>query len=155
MGRAAFAAYDAAPPAFGAGLRRFLKSKRASAVLPGFSWMKGGCLILADALEIWGAGDLRQGGALGRVRDRVYLDHAFAWIDYEGRRWLIDGDGIQDEPVMRLKLGSRDASRPVTFRYSPSARYAVGIGRDRARSEVLTTLLGQRFGPFSAALLKR
>jgi|GEM_PF-3667829 len=138
---------------FGVALRRFLLSRKALALLPDCGWLDGGCLVLSDALVRWSGGTLRPGGTLRAKEDRLFLDHAFAWIVVDGAPCILDGDGLQSEYALRRKLELLEHAPPLEVRYSDCSGLAVGILRDSAASDRLATLLERRFGPFTPGLI--
>jgi hypothetical protein len=142
---------------FGQALRRFLNAMPQFELLPpDTDWMQGGCLILADALSTWSAGELKAGGVVRIHSDQTpFLDHAFAFLPLFGAasRVLIDGDGLAEARPFEQKLTQLYRIRDFEVRYQDCAQHAVGILRDRGASRRLAAQLADRFGRFDRVLI--
>lgn len=140
---------------FGRALHRFLQSNGVLALLPGCGWLDGGCLILREALVQWGSGELSPGVSARTREAKSFVDHGFAWLDLNGQRIILDGDGVQDEEGLQRKLELLEGVRPSQIHFGQHSSVVAGILVDQSASTLLADRLSRRFGRFSPDLISK
>ncbi len=114
-----------------------------------YGWLDGGCLVLSDALVLWGQGILKPGGVLRCPTGKSpYLDHAFAYHEdfEEGSCVLVDGDGFQTPHRMlnKIRTLTHDANEALYF--SPCHALAKGVPANLKQSRLIAKTLEQLLG---------
>lgn len=134
---------------FGRNLKALLGTEQAYALLPEGTWMAGGCLLLAAALQDWAPGTLvwtvEDASAPGRPQHLVAV-----WGEY-----FIDGDGVATRTELLEKMRVAEGLRAprIIPALDMAACAAADIQYDQTAKNKLVDMLRAKFGVFRHSLL--
>jgi hypothetical protein len=96
---------------FNEDIQAVLDSDEAYDYLPQGTWMSGGCVMLAEALN-----RLIPGSQLKVIGRAAVPDHVVVELEEDGERYYLDYDGLQTEGELVEKMLAEVQGEPVVLR---------------------------------------
>lgn len=119
----------------------------------GCGFFDGGCLLLADALNIWSSGQI-QLAAMGRSRFKGLVDHWVGSFGVAGQEFFIDANGVQTQKALLRYWEEEELMETSDMIDSPAYDPERGIPRDLEFSKQLAGQLETALGSFKQWLIQ-
>jgi hypothetical protein len=113
----------------------------------GCGFFDGGCLLLADALVQWSAGDIKPAGIV-RTRFAGQVDHWVGALKLEGEVVFIDANGFQDKRQLLDYWETDECLGPMMLVDSPQFDEEGEVPRDPVFSAKLASELTGVLGSY-------